>query len=258
MRGLFIVWIVTIGLAFGCDAPPTMVVFPRGDADSEQERESAEHEADEESAEPETLLCTPGERYCASLREHALCMADGTWRIQACPGGERCYSRACLPPDGDAESEEAPEASEDGDRREDPDDAPPPNCPPGESFCASQDLHALCGGDGIQRFEPCLDGQLCYDSYCGPREGLSSTEGRACQGNIDCQEGYSCFVGECRRPCTITPSCTEGYGCQSGFCLPTETPIRQPEDRPCQSDRGCQPGLSCFHGQCTAHLRRFV
>ncbi len=85
---------------------------------------------------------------------------------------------------------------------------------------------------------PCEDGSTCVTDY--------GTElcFRACAGDADCRDGYSCWRGTCRPPCTADGECGAMASCSAGRCDGVE----------CSTSDECGPGTVCIDNRCVADM----
>jgi len=134
------------------------------------------------------------------------------------PDAHDLDARAPLP-GGDAQVEDVvpDDASSDDDERDDAARDEP--CSPGERFCVSPDIAALCNAAGSGRAEePCVDEHYCVSGVCTP--GVCRPFVNRCAVGIErerCAENAQGW--EAGAPCLDSEYCLDG-ACLPSACLP--------------------------------------
>jgi hypothetical protein len=83
-------------------------------------------------------------------------------------------------------------------------------CGPGSCTQATQHAASTCDGTGR-----CVPGT---SKSCAPAVCIDQSCGEGCFASSDCERGFFCDGGTCRRKRALTAACTLNAQCASGFC----------------------------------------
>lgn len=161
--------------------------------------------------------CLQGDRSCASDALARVCVADGTWELDACDLGEKCIDGACQV------------SNEPGTVL---------RCEPGAKACASETMEKVCDPDGTAwTTTACLPSEVCTDTECVPDPKSSCDDASTCLDNktairclgqgegfelVPCEGDTYCEFGRCR-----------GTGCALGSICNGTTATGLPLIREC-------------------------